>query len=155
MQLFFKRAKIFMLNQKGVSLRYVGTVSSAGTADSRVPDWVRETETFKAGVADGSIIDLTPQPARRREAREHKALGHDPLKEAKVVDTPVSVDETLSASEGDDSAETADESAPAIEEAPASETGPAHRPFGGSTLPQKTPKGFTAQPTASGRRAAK
>jgi hypothetical protein len=121
MQLFFKRAKIFMLNQNGVSLRYVGMVNAAGTADARVPDWVRETETYKAGVADKSIVDLTPP--KQRETKKHKALGHDPLED--VAAAPVAV--------------------------LAAEEEPEHKPFG-NPLPQKTPKGFSNQPTASGRR---
>ena len=117
MQLFFKRAKIFLYTSpKGESMRYVGTVNAAGTTDARVPDWVRETETYRAGIADKSIIDLTPPPTRR-----HKAA---PIT---VEEAPVTV--------------------------PATEEEPEHKPFG-NPLPQKTPKGFSNQPTATGRRGA-
>ena len=142
--LFFKRAKIFMRNVDGKSERYVGYVNSGGSV-TQAPDWVRETETFKNGVADKSIVDLTPpaaNPRSRKAVEKREALGHDPLKD---VDTPQAQNEVpdVPAAEGD-------------EEGPGSvseeTTAAPAKPFG-NQMPQKTPKGFTTQPTASGRRA--
>ena len=131
--LFFKRAKIFMRNVDGKSARFVGYVNSGGSV-TQAPDWVRETETFKHGVADKSIIDLTPPTAVPRGRKAAQALGHDPLKEVAEVQQPQN--------------EVSD--APATESV--EEGAEPVKPFG-NQMPQKTPKGFTTQPTASGRRA--
>jgi hypothetical protein len=60
MQLLFSRTKIFMLHDtdKG-ELRYVGVIGT----DGRAPAWIAQTETFKAGIRDGSIIDLRAKAA--------------------------------------------------------------------------------------------
>ena len=140
--LFFKRAKIFMRNVDGKSARFVGYVNSGGSV-TQAPDWVRETETFKHGVADKSIIDLTPPTAVPRGRKAAQALGHDPLKEVAEVQQPQNEVPDAPAAEGDEEGP-----GPVSEETAAASV----KPFG-NQMPQKTPKGFTTQPTASGRRA--
>lgn len=137
-----------MLNDNGVSKRYVGTVSAAGTADNRAPDWVRETETFKHGIKDGSIVDLTPPaPTTARSRKAVHALGHNPLKDAPPVDE-ARVDEAPSENDDEGSGEETIRQEEA-EATAAEETEP--KPLG-NQLPTKTPKGFSSQPTATGRR---
>ena len=133
--LFFKRAKIFMRNVDGKSERYVGYVNSGGSV-TQAPDWVRETETFKNGVADKSIVDLTPpaaNPRSRKAVEKREALGRDPLKEAATLQAQNEVSDAPATESVEEGAEPV-------------------KPFG-NQMPQKTPKGFTTQPTASGRRA--
>lgn len=68
--LFFKRAKIFLLEKDGVNLRYNAIVSGGNPVP--VPDWVCSTLTYKHGIADNSIIDLTP-PGRKKTEAQQKA----------------------------------------------------------------------------------
>jgi hypothetical protein len=71
LQLYFKRAKIFLHNVDGMALRYNAVVSSTGAAP--VPDWVKHTLTYKWGIKDKSIIDLTPPSAAPLSAEEQAA----------------------------------------------------------------------------------
>ena len=55
MQLFLTRAKMFAQpNPIGKS-----SMLTLGPGQNTAPDWVRETGTYKAGIADGSIQDHT------------------------------------------------------------------------------------------------
>jgi len=54
--LYFNRAKLFMLGSDSGELRYTNGVGK--WAD--VPEWVTQTDTYKYGIKDGSIVDLTP-----------------------------------------------------------------------------------------------
>ena len=62
LQLYFKRAKSFLLNTEAGELAFNATISGNGPVP--VPDWVKETLTYKHGVRDKSIIDLTPPTAK-------------------------------------------------------------------------------------------
>lgn len=59
MQLFFNRTKLFLLQSATGERRYVGNIG----ADGRAPSWIAQTDTFKHGVDDGSIIDLKAKAA--------------------------------------------------------------------------------------------
>lgn len=55
MQLIFKRTKIFLSHTPdGGERRYVGTIGP----DGRAPSWIAETNTYKLGIKDESIINL-------------------------------------------------------------------------------------------------
>lgn len=71
LQLYFKRSKIFLADREGMSLRYYA-VPSGPNGSASVPNWVRETLTYKHGIADKSIIDLTP-PTDKPTKKELKA----------------------------------------------------------------------------------
>ena len=61
LELFVKHAKIFMhTDSNGAELHYVAHVNAGGTTTRNVPDWVRETATYKHSIKDGTVIDLTP-----------------------------------------------------------------------------------------------
>lgn len=60
LQLFFKRSKIFLANHGDRELRFQ---APAGNVPVPAPNWVRKTIGYKLGVADGSIVDLTPPTA--------------------------------------------------------------------------------------------
>jgi len=75
LNLYFKRAKIFLHTTKeGHALRYNAIVSASGPVP--VPSWVKETLTYKCGVKDKSILDLSPvahKPAQAEIDAEAKA----------------------------------------------------------------------------------
>lgn len=73
MQLLFKRNKIFMNGNQ----RYVGTLGQ----DGKAPLWIRDTDTFKMGIKDGSILDL-----RAEAAREEAESGEPEPEEVVVAD---------------------------------------------------------------------
>lgn len=80
LQLFFSRAKIFeLINSDDEHLRFVAPISSGGRPLA-VPDWVKQTLTYKYGIADGSITDLTP-PARRAPKVVEPEPEPEPVKE--------------------------------------------------------------------------
>ena len=56
MQLYFKRAKCFVHADEGTKK----FLAQPGPSAQPVPFWVAETETFKRGITDGSIVNLTP-----------------------------------------------------------------------------------------------
>lgn len=60
MTLYFKRAKSFVTttNNDHGEKKYLGIPGP--TPAGNVPFWVAETTTFKLGIQDGSIINLTP-----------------------------------------------------------------------------------------------
>ena len=69
LNLYFKRAKIFLhTTEAGQALRYNAIVSTSGPVP--VPDWVKETLTYKCGVKDQSVIDLTPPTIKPRSQAE-------------------------------------------------------------------------------------
>ena len=69
LQLYFKRAKIFLhTTEDGQALRYNAIISTNGPV--AVPDWVRQTLTYKCGLKDASVIDLTPPTAKPRKQEE-------------------------------------------------------------------------------------
>ena len=57
LQLYVKRAKIFMDGDSGKERRCTLPMAKG---PQPAPDWVRHASGFKEGLADGSIIDLTP-----------------------------------------------------------------------------------------------
>jgi hypothetical protein len=81
MQLLFKRNKIFMLGNQ----RYVGSIGS----DGRAPEWIKETDTYKMGLADGSIIDFKAEAARQEaEANQQETSTPEPQVPAEVILAP-------------------------------------------------------------------
>ena len=57
MSLHFKRAKSFVAVVDGGTRKFL---AQPGYVAQTVPGWVADTETFKRGVEDGSIVNLTP-----------------------------------------------------------------------------------------------
>lgn len=72
MQLFLKRSKIFMLGNQRV------TVARGGPRE--VADWVSNSEDYKRGVSDGSIVDLTPPPGSPSAAVQAKKSTNEDAK---------------------------------------------------------------------------
>ena len=72
LNLYFKRAKIFLhTTEDGQALRYNAIISTNGPV--AVPDWVKETLTYRCGLKDQSVIDLTPPTAKPRKQSEINA----------------------------------------------------------------------------------
>ena len=75
MQIMLKRSKIFY-RPRAVAHPEMGgavptiedTLQLTVGGPYSVPDWVVETDTYKLGVKDGSIVDITPQPTPVDEA---------------------------------------------------------------------------------------
>lgn len=65
LNLYFKRAKIFLLNTGDKEERFQANITNNGPIP--VPDWVKSTLTYKHGIADQSILDLTA-PSRKKAA---------------------------------------------------------------------------------------
>lgn len=58
LQLYVKRNKIFISVESGAEQRFITPqLNNPFTA----PEWIADTLTFKQGIKDGSIIDLTPK----------------------------------------------------------------------------------------------
>ena len=58
LQLYITRSKIFIsLDESGTERRFT---LGRSTTPQAAPDWVRDTVTFKYGIRDKSIVDLTP-----------------------------------------------------------------------------------------------
>jgi hypothetical protein len=59
MTLYFKRAKSFVVVSDNTSgeKKFLGV---PGPTPQNVPFWVADTPTFKQGIKDGSIVNLTP-----------------------------------------------------------------------------------------------
>jgi hypothetical protein len=152
-QLYFKRAKIFLHSTPaGESLRFATGVTGGPI---KVPDWVRETETFKRGVADESIIDLTPPGQRGPRKPKEPALGHDPLADAakKAAQASSEVKEGEEPTIDEPAAEASEEAEAEDEPEPAGESEEKEKPaFGGSTQAKPTQRGLANQPTATGRK---
>lgn len=79
MTLYFKRAKAFVTpseNDRGTRK----FLAQPGPHPQPVPFWVADTETFKQGLKDGSIINLTP-PAQMPGYKAPLVAETDPLDE--------------------------------------------------------------------------
>lgn len=59
LQLYLTRSKIFITEVDGAERRFTATRCANGKPIA-APDWVRNTPTYKYGVRDESIMDLTP-----------------------------------------------------------------------------------------------
>lgn len=118
-RLFFRRTKLFLGSIDGAEARYQGAPSGTGKPDHRVPAWVRGTLTYKHGIADGSIIDLSPVAAQPTgdEKDVSQTYSNQPAigKDASIIPDPVDEDDD------------------------ADEDEPDAKPSGGSAMPQ----GFT------------
>ena len=84
LQLYFKRAKLFLTEQNGKEERFTAPVGGPVSA----PDWVKGTDGYKYGVKDGSIVDITP-PKSVTEVEE--------APEPEVEETEPEVEETAAA----------------------------------------------------------
>jgi hypothetical protein len=137
-RLFFRRTKLFLGSIDGAEVRYQGAPSGTGKPDHRVPVWVRGTLTYKHGIADGSIIDLSPAAAQATglEADVSQGYANQPAigKDASII--PDAVDED---DEDEDEADA--------------------KPAGGSAMPQgftdNTKNGTAGASTPTTRRAKK
>ena len=127
MSLHFKRAKSFTATVDGGTRKFL---AQPGFVAQQVPFWVADTATFRQGIKDGSIVNLTP-PALMPGYKAPKKADHEPDLEA---DDDPTGDKAYGNGSGDSEAEEASEPeqvAPKV-------------PFGGQPL---TP----AQPPASAR----
>jgi hypothetical protein len=57
MSLHFKKAKAFVATVDGGTRKFL---AQPGFVAQTVPDWVADTATFRQGIKDGSIVNLTP-----------------------------------------------------------------------------------------------
>jgi hypothetical protein len=57
MSLHFKKAKAFVATVDGGTRKFL---AQPGFIAQTVPDWVADTATFRQGLKDGSIVNLTP-----------------------------------------------------------------------------------------------
>jgi len=57
MTLYFKRAKNFVQSDDAGTKKFL---AQPGPTPQNVPFWVANTPTFKQGIKDGSIVNLTP-----------------------------------------------------------------------------------------------
>ena len=73
-QLYFTRAKIFLIpgDDENGERRFTAQPSAGKPVPA--PDWVRETATYKFGIKDKSVVDLTP-PKRSRKAEPVEEEG--------------------------------------------------------------------------------
>lgn len=81
LQLYIKRTKTF-IQQTDSGERHV-TVSVANKPQA-VPAWVRSTRTYVLGVADGSIVDLTPLSATNAAAELTETVVEQPFDPAQA-----------------------------------------------------------------------
>jgi hypothetical protein len=84
-QLYFTRAKIFLIpgDDENGERRFTAQPSAGKPVPA--PDWVRETATYKFGIKDRSIVDLTP-PKRSRKVEPEEAPIIDPPVEPSDAD---------------------------------------------------------------------
>ena len=84
-QLYFTRAKIFLIpgDDENGERRFTAQPSAGKPVPA--PDWVRETATYKFGIKDKSVVDLTP-PKRSRKA--------EPVEEEGLAETDEPGDDT-------------------------------------------------------------
>jgi hypothetical protein len=93
LECYFKRAKIFLLNDENGERRYTASVNANGTTTRNVPDWVRDTPTFKMGLKDLSIINLTPAEPVIEETPALVEEEEEEEPEPVIEETPAPVEE--------------------------------------------------------------
>ena len=87
LQLFVKRAKIFTLTVDGVEKR-CQINPNPGAGAQVAPDWIADTLTFKLGIKDKSIIDMTPP---KRSASKHAAPAIDVAEQVSKATDPTNI----------------------------------------------------------------
>jgi len=100
MTLYFKRAKNFVQSDDNGTKKFL---AQPGPTPTPVPFWVADTPTFKQGIKDDSIVNLTPpdqMPGYKHP--HHKAEEERPKEEA-----PKPVEREKTANELADEAEEA------------------------------------------------
>lgn len=124
MTLWFKRAKAFTAVVNNGTRKFLAQPSNM--PQHGVPFWVADTQTFKHGIADESIVNLTPP---------HLMPGYaPPAPESEPAKVPTPASEP---SEG-----TTDH-VEAEDEEPAEQTAVPKAPFGGQQLVPNTPAAKT------------
>lgn len=123
MTIWFKRAKSFVAEVDGGTKKFLAQQSN--TPVHQVPFWVADTKTFKQGVKDESIVNLTPPHLMPGYAPPAPVAA--PKKGAKAV-TPVEepADDETELQEGEDTE-------------PEEQTAVPQAPFGGQQLVPNTP----------------
>jgi hypothetical protein len=91
MQLFFKRAKNFVDQSEGTK-KFLAMPANYPQA---VPFWVALTPTFKQGIKDGSIVNLTPP--EQMPGYKYPAKPVETLEEVKAESHAPGADEDLAA----------------------------------------------------------
>ncbi len=126
MSLYFKRAKTFVQSDDNGTKKYL---AMPGPSPQPVPFWVANTPTFKHGIKDGSIINLTPP---------EQMPGYKPAPVV-VVEEPVEAEAEESKAE-DDAEQTKAEESKAEDDAEQTEVPKA--PFGAQPMTpvQSAPK---------------
>lgn len=92
-QLYLNRSKIFIDVSTGAERR-VALTRTAGGKPVGAPDWVCSTDTYKLGVKDGSIVDLTPPKTVAPAAQDPEPVeehAEEPVEEAALEDEPIVV----------------------------------------------------------------
>ena len=95
MTLYFKHAKCFVAPSDDAgngTRKYLGQAGPTPTPN--VPFWVADTDTFKRGIKDGTIIQLTPTVQmeayeRVKKAKLAAALAEPAKAEEKAPEEPV------------------------------------------------------------------
>jgi hypothetical protein len=87
MYIYVTRTKLFLHNLfvKPNSTRPVRFFAPRSPQRIEAPDWIKETDTYKMGIKDGSIVDLTPAapaPAKPAAPAPKPAQKPAPEKEA-------------------------------------------------------------------------
>ena len=83
MSLHFKRAKSFTATVDGGTRKFL---AQPGFVAQQVPFWVADTATFRQGIKDGSIVNLTP-PALMPGYKAPKKADHEPEPEPEAEAT--------------------------------------------------------------------
>lgn len=85
-QLYFTRAKIFLIpgDDENGERRFTAQPSAGKPVPA--PDWVRETATYKFGIKDKSIVDLTPPKRSRKVEPEEVPISDPPVEPGDAAD---------------------------------------------------------------------
>jgi len=92
-QLYFTRAKIFLIpgDDENGERRFTAQPSAGKPVPA--PDWVRETATYKFGIKDKSIVDLTPPKRSRKVEPEEVPISDPPVEPGDAADDADSDDD--------------------------------------------------------------
>lgn len=73
MKLLIKRTKLFMNLRPDAVLGTDPFMAYVGVHDG-VPEWVKDTDTYKTGISDGSIINLDENPNAKIDTAPRRVL---------------------------------------------------------------------------------